>query len=94
MDTCEHTRYRQIGNLEIHEAEDGLIVFNAGTDKVHHLNPTAGVLFELCLQPRTLSELSESVQQLYQLAEAPSQECGQACAQLVEEGLLEEANAS
>ena len=92
MNTTEEYCYRQAQGLEVHEAEDGLIMFNAGTDRVYHLNPTAGVLFELCGQPQSVSGLIDSVPQLYQLEEPPTDAVRAALAQLVEEGALEEVN--
>ena len=66
-------KFQQIPNLEAHEAEDGLIVFNSTTDKVHHLNPTAGVLFELCSAPSSAAALAEELGALYELAEPPTE---------------------
>jgi hypothetical protein len=45
-------RYTHAAALEVHETDDGLVVFNPATDRVHHLNYTAGVLFEFCRDPR------------------------------------------
>ncbi len=92
MNTTRGCHYRQVEGLEVHEADDGLIIFNASTDRVHHLNQTAGVLFELCLQARTLAQLLESVQQLYQLQQKPLDEVQQTVTKLVAEGVLEEVN--
>jgi hypothetical protein len=58
-------RFTQVPGLEVHESEDGLIIFNAQTDRVHHLNPTAGVLFELCRKPASCAMLLESLRELY-----------------------------
>jgi hypothetical protein len=90
MNTTRKCHYRQVQGLEVHEADDGLIIFNAGTDRVHHLNQTAGVLFELCLQAQTLAGLLESMQQLYELEQMPLDEIRQTVSKLVAEGVLEE----
>ena len=91
MSTAGETSYRQVEGLEVHEADDGLIVFNANTDRVHHLNPTAGVVFELCLQPRTPAGLLDALQTLYQKDNLPADDIHQTVSQLVTEGLLQEA---
>jgi len=91
MSTAVEKSYQQVEGLEVHEADDGLIVFNAGTDRVHHLNPTAGVVFELCLQPRSATALLNSLHMLYQRQDLPDDEIRRTLAQLVAEGLLEEA---
>ncbi len=92
MNTTRKCHYRQVDGLEVHEADDGLIIFNSSTDRVHHLNQTAGVLFELCLQAQTLADLLESMQQLYQLQRTPLDEIQQTVTKLVDEGVLEEVN--
>ena len=35
-------------SLEINEAEDGLVVYDPAEDMVHHLNPSAALIFDLC----------------------------------------------
>jgi len=94
MTKIRESHYRQVAGLEVHEADDGLIIFNASTDRVHHLNQTAGVLFELCLQARTQTALVESVQSLYQLEKVPLEELQQIVNKLLIEGVLEEVNAA
>jgi hypothetical protein len=34
--------------LEVTHAPDGCVIYDAAKEKVHYLNPTAGVVFELC----------------------------------------------
>lgn len=80
--------FQQTPNLEAHEAEDGLIVFNSTTDKVHHLNPTAGVLFELCSEPSSPTSLAEELGALYELPEPPTEAVNTTLEQLVAEGVL------
>ena len=45
--SADTRQYSRAADLEVHETEDGLIVFNPATDRVHHLNHSAGALFEL-----------------------------------------------
>lgn len=76
--------------LEVHEAQDGLVVFDPTTDRVHHLNATAAVLFELCATPRSASELGTLVADLYALADPPTAEIAEGLRQLLAEGILVE----
>ena len=46
----------------MHEVDDGFVVFDASTDRVHYLNPTATVVFSLCDGTRTTEEVAELVQ--------------------------------
>ena len=81
-------QYARADGLEVHEAEDGLIVFNPATDHVHHLNTTAGVIFELCEKPITVSALGKSIQQFYSLQESPQETINASVVELVDKGLL------
>ena len=86
--TANTVQYRHTAGLEVHEADDGLIVFNPTTDKVHHLNGSAGVMFELCHQTISLHRLAEQIQHLYELDTLPEQETREGVAQLLKEGVL------
>lgn len=92
MDFSASSKISQKSGLEVHEADDGLIVFNPATDKVHHLNPTAGVLFELCAEPNTVSSLGELLRQLYELDTVPFEDVKTGIKQLLGEGVLTTAN--
>lgn len=74
--------------LDVHEVDDGLVVFDATTDRVHHLNPTASVVFALCDGTRTTGELAELVQSAWKLDAAPFDDVVACVAQLRAEGVL------
>jgi hypothetical protein len=90
MEGNNQGHYQCIEGLDVHEAEDGLVVFNPATDSVHHLNHTAGVIFELCSEPVSLDKLSKAVAELYELEQAPIEEIVTGLNQLVEEGVVVE----
>ena len=78
--------------LKAYETEDSLIVHNPATDRIHHLNPTASVIFELCEVPVARQSLIEMVVQLYSSVE-PSEEAIEAGIQsLFDEGILIESH--
>lgn len=81
-------KYARISGLDVNETEDGLIVFNPATDSVHHLNYTAGVLFELCQGTHSAAELATLMADFYTLDAAPAEETETGLQQLVSEGLL------
>jgi Coenzyme PQQ synthesis protein D (PqqD) len=74
--------------LEVHEAQDGLVVFDPTSDRVHHLNATAAVLFELCAAERSRSELATLIVDLYGLDEPPAAGIEAGLRQLLAEGIL------
>ncbi|MEM1110341.1 MAG: PqqD family protein [Pseudomonadota bacterium] len=81
-------QFVQVSDLEAHEADDGLIVFNSASDKVHHLNPSAGILFELCRNAVSVADLAQQMGALYELDEPPLDAVTATLAQLVDEGVL------
>jgi len=80
--------YQQVQGLDVHEADDGLIIFHADTDRVHHLNFSAGVLFALCDQPRSRASLVESFQVLFGLEDSDTAAVQATLDQLLAEGVL------
>ena len=89
----DSTLYTRASGIEVHETDDGLIVFNAATDKVHHLNPTAGVLFELCIGSKTSAQLAQEMVDLFSLDEVPTEAIQAGLDQLVSEDVLIESQA-
>lgn len=78
----------QAPGLQVHEADDGLIVFDPENDRVHHLNASAGVLFSLCDRPQTNKQLARLFLQAYELSEDNAPQVQQSIDQLISEGLL------
>ena len=81
-------KYIRAENLDVHETDDGLIVFDPSTDQVHHLNFSAGVLFELCAKARDATELAQMAANLYELDAPPTEEIETGLRQLLAEGVL------
>ena len=74
--------------LDVHEVEDGFVVFDAATDRVHYLNPTATVVFSLCDGTRTVEEVAALVQSAWGLDAAPVEDVSACVDQLRDEGVL------
>jgi Coenzyme PQQ synthesis protein D (PqqD) len=74
--------------LEIHEIDEGLIVYQDSTDRVHHLNHTAAVILELCDGTRSIVEIAQSVGKVFALVESPETETEACIDGLVREGLV------
>ena len=88
MSEDNHSLLQQAQALEVHQTDDGLIVFDRVTDRVHHLNPSAGVLFTLCERPLSRAALIDDALQLYDLDETSAQAIDTAIDQLIEEKVL------
>ena len=58
-------------SLEVNEAEDGLVVYDPDHDLVHHLNPAASMIFDLCDGTRDADAIAEVLGEAYELAAPP-----------------------
>ncbi len=79
---------RRCDGIEVHDAQDGLVIFFPETQRVHHLNQTAAVLFELCDGTRATSDLPKLVADLFQLDATPVEEVRAGVQQLMDESIL------
>jgi hypothetical protein len=57
--------------LEVHEVDDGLVVYQSQPECVHHLNNTAAIVFELCDGENTAPEISGQLAGAFGLAQVP-----------------------
>ncbi len=77
-----------VDGLDIHEVEDGLVVYDASADRVHYLNSTASVVLSLCDGMKTDAELAEVVRSAWRLDAAPIGDVRTCLAQLRREGVV------
>lgn len=61
----------QATGLDITEVDDGLVVFEPTTRRVHHLNVTATLVFELCTGENDEAAIAHVVQAAFGLPEPP-----------------------
>jgi hypothetical protein len=78
----------RIEGLEMNEVEGGVIIFNEGTDRVHHLNPTAAIVLELCNGSRNAEEIAAMVSTAFGLDEPPLVATQDCLTRLRSEGLV------
>ena len=81
-------RPEPVDRLDVHEVDDGLVVYHADTDRVHYLNPTAAVVLTLADGTRTEDELAELVRAAWELDRAPLADVRECVTQLRAEGVL------
>lgn len=74
--------------LEVNELPDGYVIYEQATDRVHYLNRTAVLVFELCNGSTRAADIPELLRTIYDLPAAPTAEVEQCIAQLLDEGLL------
>jgi Coenzyme PQQ synthesis protein D (PqqD) len=74
--------------LDVNETDDGLIIYQESTDRVHHLNPTAAVVFELCDGTRSAQDIARLVAETFALAHSPQAETKACIEDLTREHLI------
>lgn len=81
-------RPRQVDSLEVNEAEDGLVVYDPAEGMVHHLNPSASVIFDLCDGSRDVDEIASLLGKAFDLAGPPVDDARAGLRELAERGLI------
>lgn len=79
--------------LEIREAPDGFVVYDAARDRLHYLNRTAALLLESCDGTLSAAELPDLLAAAFELGTPPREEVEICLAKLLDEGLLVAARA-
>jgi len=74
--------------LEINPVDDGYVVYDPVSEKVHYLNPTAAVILEFCTGRNSMQDITRLVQQAYELGEAPESEVNALLLQMRDEGFF------
>ena len=79
---------RQIEGLDVNEVEDGLVIYDPVRDRVHYLNPTAGVVFALCADEPAEADVPTLVRQALGADEPSDSDVAECIATLRAEGLV------
>ncbi len=83
--TRPHTR---VDGLEVNELPDGYVVYQQDVDRVHYLNRTAVLVFELCDGKTPAQDIPAMVRALYGLDTAPQAEVEGCLERFLAEGLI------
>lgn len=75
-------------DLDVTEVEDGLVVFVPTSRRVHHLNVTATLVFELCTGANDEAAIVQLVQSAFGLDQPPSEEVATLLASFTAEQML------
>lgn len=74
--------------LERHESDDGLVIYQEATDRVHHLNHTAAVIFLCCDGDHDVETIAALVAETFGTPEVPLKETEACLARLAAERLI------
>ena len=80
--------YVPVGSLELTQVPDGVMIYQADRERVHYLNPTAAVVFELCGMNKTVAEIEDFVGDAFGLSDTPAADVRKCLTSLVDEQLL------
>jgi hypothetical protein len=92
MPTDQHARdaiYAQTSGCEVSHMPDGFVVYQVKEEKVHYLNPTAAMIYELCGTRLAVSGIAAYLQKTYSLPEPPMAEVLDCIDTLVAQRLIE-----
>ena len=82
------TAPEQASDLDVHEVEDGLVIYDLATDRVHYLNETASLVFALCTGEHPDERIVELIAQAWEMPQPPDAEVRACLAQLRAESLI------
>ena len=85
LDTC----FRTATDLELNRVPDGAMVYQKSRERVHFLNTTALVVFELCGADKNLGEIQNFITEAFGLPTPPEEEVRACLKSLLDEGLVE-----
>jgi Coenzyme PQQ synthesis protein D (PqqD) len=67
-------RYVKAEGHEFNQVPDGYVIYQAGRDRVHFLNPTAVIVYELCDGKHTVEAIGRYMQESFSLPAPPIEE--------------------
>ena len=89
MDAIEPgSRYVKVEGHEFNQVPDGYVIYQSGRDRVHFLNPTAVIVYELCDGKHTVEDIAGSMKAFYSLGSSPLDEVKACIANLLKEEIL------
>ncbi len=79
---------KRADGLEVNDLPDGYIVYQQETDRVHYLNRTAVLVFEMCDGHLAAGAIVDALKNAYDLTTAPTDEVESCLTKLRDEGLI------
>jgi hypothetical protein len=67
---------------------DGVVIYQVSREKVHHLNPTAAIVYRLCGEKMSVGQIVEHLKNTFSLQEPPHNEVHQCIEHLLAEDLI------
>ena len=80
--------FQQTSGSEISQTSDGVVVYQPQRERVHYLNPTASLVYDLCREAQSVGAIVAYLQDAFSLLEPPHDDVSLCIEQLVTEGLI------
>jgi hypothetical protein len=74
--------------LDVNEVPDGYVIYHVAADRVHYLNKTAAIVFELCDGNRAVDDIIARVGQMFEIEGKADIEIDACVRSLLKEGLV------
>ena len=74
--------------VERHESADGVIIYEPVTDRAHHLNHTAALVFDFCSGNNNVRQITTLLQEAFDLTDRPDAEVAECLVQMGRLGLI------
>jgi hypothetical protein len=74
--------------LELNPAPDGYVIYQTAKERVHFLNPTAAIVYELCISGKSLREIEAVLRDAFSLSQDPSAAVRDCIKSLLDEQLI------
>lgn len=78
----------QAEGLEASEVADGLVLYQADVERVHYLNTTAAIVFELCTGANSVDDITRLLGDAFSLDEPPAAEVRRCLDHLRSQGVV------
>jgi hypothetical protein len=78
----------KVDGFEVNEVADGLVLYETGAEKVHYLNHTAAIVYELCTGQNSELAIAELLGRAYGLDEPPTGEVDRCLIHLRSQGVV------
>jgi hypothetical protein len=80
--------FHAVAGIEVNRVPDGAMVYQNERERVHFLNPTALIVFELCAMDKTAAEIEAFIADAFGLATSPADAVRECLVSLLDEGLV------
>ena len=82
------TKFHTVDGVELNRVPDGAMVYQNDRERVHFLNPTALVVYELCGLSKSAGEIESFLTDAFGLGASPTEAVRECLASLIDEGLI------